>query len=156
VKPYVLQREQWIPRPVDEVFAYFADAQNLEAITPPWLGFRILTAAPVVMQAGTRIAYRIRWHGWPMQWLTEIQSWAPPTEFVDVQVRGPYRLWHHTHRFESLKNGTSMRDVVQYALPLGFVGRMVHRWLVEAELKAIFDYRAIQVARLMGVPCGHE
>jgi ligand-binding SRPBCC domain-containing protein len=107
---YLVQREQWIPRPIEHVFAFFADARNLEAITPAWLGFRILSPEPIATRAGARICYRLRWHGLPLRWLTEIESWKPPTDFVDVQLRGPYRLWHHTHRFESVNGGTRMRD----------------------------------------------
>lgn len=146
---HVLQREQLIPRPIDEVFAFFADAANLEAITPPWLGFHILTPTPIAMHTGARIRYRLRWHGLPMHWLTEIESWAPPTRFVDWQVQGPYRLWHHTHEFEPVANGTRMRDVVRYALPLGCLGRLAHRWRVRKDLDAIFDYRAVKVSELL-------
>src|SRR5689334_13428786 len=130
VTPYVLQREQWIPRPLEEVFAFFADAGNLEAITPAWLGFRILTPRPIVMRPGAHIRYQLGWHGIPLRWLTEIETWEPPHEFVDVQLQGPYRLWHHTHRFEAADGGTVMRDVVRYALPLGLLGRFAHALLV--------------------------
>jgi ligand-binding SRPBCC domain-containing protein len=149
---FLLQREQWIPRPIQEVFAYFAAAHNLEALTPPWLGFRILSPMPIVMRAGTRIQYRIRWHGWPVRWLTEIRRWDPLSSFVDVQLQGPYRLWHHTHSFASVKGGTLMRAVVHYALPFGFLGQMMHGWLVQVDLQAIFDYRARKVEELWGAP----
>jgi ligand-binding SRPBCC domain-containing protein len=82
VVPYLLQREQWIPRPIEDVFAFFADAGNLEAITPPWLRFQILSHGPIAMRSGARILYQLRWHGFPVRWLTEIQSWNPPTEFI--------------------------------------------------------------------------
>jgi ligand-binding SRPBCC domain-containing protein len=150
VHSFLLERAQRIPRPIDEVFAYFGNAQNLEALTPPWLGFRILSPLPIVMAAGTHIVYRIRWHYWPVRWVTEIQSWHPPSRFVDVQLRGPYRRWHHTHTFEAVAGGTLMRDVVQYELPFGLLGRLMHGCLVRADLKAIFDYRARRVADLLG------
>ncbi len=145
-----LRREQWIPRPIEEVFAFFADARNLEEITPAWLNFRILSPEPSAVQAGTHLSYRLRWHGFPVRWVTEIRSWSPPTKFIDVQARGPYRLWHHTHRFQPLEGGTLMRDIVRYVLPLGPVGRLAHTWLVKADLKAIFDHRAAQVSRILG------
>jgi ligand-binding SRPBCC domain-containing protein len=145
VKTFTLRREQQIPGPIQEVFEFFANAQNLEAITPPWLGFQILTPLPIVMQAGTNIAYRIRVHGWPMKWLTEIVQWEPPVRFIDVQAKGPYRLWHHTHTFKAVGDRTLMRDVVEYALPFGWLGRLALRWMVQRDLKAIFDYRAAQL-----------
>ncbi len=153
---FILQRQQLIPRPIDEVFDFFADAANLEAITPPWLSFRIVSPQPVTMQVGTRILYRLSWHGVPLRWVTEIQRWNPPAEFVDVQMQGPYRLWHHTHQFESVDGGTRMKDIVRYALPFGFLGRLAHSWLVEYDLKAIFDYRARKVSDLQGGACKRE
>jgi ligand-binding SRPBCC domain-containing protein len=154
--PYLLQREQWVPQPLEEVFAFFSDARNLEVITPAWLGFRILSPPPVPMQSGTTILYRIHWHGFPMRWLTEIESWDPPTQFVDVQREGPYRLWHHTHSFESVAGGTRMRDVVRYALPLGILGRLAHACLVRSEVDAIFDYRARKISSILGAVSVHE
>jgi ligand-binding SRPBCC domain-containing protein len=156
VEPYILRREQWIPRPIEDVFAFFADARNLEEITPAWLGFRILSPQPIVMRRGARIQYRLRWHGVALRWLTEIQSWNPPHEFVDVQAQGPYRLWHHTHSFEAMDGRTLMRDVVRYILPLGRLGRLAHSWRVQADLEAIFDYRALQVSEILGSRCAHE
>lgn len=150
MRTFLLQREQWIPRPIDQVFAFFADATNLEAITPPWLRFRILEPRPAVLRAGTLIAYRLRWHGVPLRWLTEIEAWEPPFRFVDVQRRGPYALWHHTHEFEPSDGGTRMRDVVRYALPMGPLGTLMHRLIVRRELEAVFDYRAIRVSELFG------
>jgi ligand-binding SRPBCC domain-containing protein len=147
---YVLQREQWIPRPIEHVFDFFADARNLEAITPPWLDFRILTPEPIRMGSGTLIRYRLRWHGLPLRWLTEIQRWNPPTEFIDVQLQGPYRLWHHMHHFRPADGGTLMQDVVRYALPLGPLGRLAHAWRVQSDLEAIFDFRASKVSELLG------
>jgi ligand-binding SRPBCC domain-containing protein len=153
---YFLHREQFIPRPIDEVFAFFADAANLETITPPWLNFHILPPLPAVLTTGSRIRYRLRWHGLSIRWLTEIHGWNPPTEFVDVQIRGPYLRWHHTHRFESADGGTRMRDSVRYALPLGLLGRMAHALVVGRNLQAIFDYRAGKIESLMGATCCHD
>ena len=139
---HVLAREQLLPRPPDEVFPFFADARNLEAITPPWLGFRVTTPEPIEMAPGTLIEYRLRLHGVPIRWRTTIAVWDPPHRFVDVQLRGPYRMWHHTHDFEPAPGGgTLMRDTVRYALPLGPFGALAHRLLVSRDLAAIFDFR---------------
>ena len=153
---YLLQREQRIPRPVEECFAFFADVRNLEEITPTWLSFRIVSPGQIDIRAGTHINYKLSWHGFSVQWLTEIQRWNPPIEFVDVQARGPYRLWHHTHSFEPVDGGTLMRDVVRYALPLGILGRIAHAWVVKSDLEKIFDYRAVKVSNILGAGCVHE
>jgi ligand-binding SRPBCC domain-containing protein len=156
VSPYVLQRQQWVPRPIEDVFAFFSDAKNLEEITPAWLGFRILSPEPIVLRPGARIHYRISLHGLPLRWVTEIESWDPPYEFVDVQARGAYRLWHHTHSFEPVDGGTLMRDLVRYVLPFGLLGRLAHAWLVKPDLEAIFDYRALRMSEVLGPCCAHE
>jgi len=145
---YTLRRELWVPRPLAPSFDFFSRVENLERITPPWLRFRILAPQPVAMKAGTTIGYALRVHGIPLRWLTEIEQWNPPFEFVDVQVKGPYRLWRHTHRFAEAEGGTSIVDHVEYALPFGPLGRLVHR-LVAQDLGRIFDYRARQVKALL-------
>jgi ligand-binding SRPBCC domain-containing protein len=144
-----LQREQLIPHPLEKVFAFFADAANLEAITPPWLRFQILTPPPIAMGPGTLIEYRLRWHGMPIRWVTRIDRWEPPIRFSDVQLRGPYRLWEHLHTFEPCDGGTRMCDVVRYALPFGPLGRLAHRMIVQSDLDAIFDYRAARVEEML-------
>jgi hypothetical protein len=98
---YTIEREIWVPTPIDEVFAFFSDASNLETMTPDWLRFEIVTPTPIDMHAGATIEYRIRWRFVALRWLTEIVEWSPPYRFVDVQTRGPYALWHHTHEFGS-------------------------------------------------------
>ena len=147
---FMLAREQWIPRPVQDVFAFFADAKNLGAITPFWLSFRILSTEPIAMRTGAQIVYSLRWHRFPVRWVTEIRRWDPPDSFVDVQLEGPYRLWHHTHIFRSVEGGTLMGDRVRYALPLGLAGRLAHACVVKADLNAIFDYRAKTISDLLG------
>ena len=144
----VLERTQTIPRPREEVFAFFADAHNLEAITPPWLHFGVRTPRPIAMAAGTLIAYRMRLHGVPVRWLTRIEEWEPGARFVDRQLRGPYRLWHHTHTFEDGPGGTVMNDRVRYALPFGPFGDAAHAAFVGADLAKIFDFRRDAVAAL--------
>lgn len=148
---HTLRREQWIPRPLDEVFAFFADAHNLETITPPFLGFRILSVSSESIVRGTLIRYRLRLHGLPIHWLTEIRKWDPPHSFVDVQRSGPYKLWHHTHTFEARDGGTQMSDVVRYVLPFGPLGELVHALKVRGDVGRIFDYRRQKVQELFGV-----
>jgi ligand-binding SRPBCC domain-containing protein len=146
---YVLQREQLLPRPVEEVFGFFSEAGNLEEITPPWMGFQIVTPRPIELRAGAIIEYRLRWRGVPLRWTSEIAEWDPPRRFVDVQLRGPYAFWRHTHEFAPQGNGTRLRDEVHYALPLGPIGRLAHWLLVRRNLEAIFAYRAERVAALL-------
>lgn len=147
---YELHREQFVLRPVEEVFAFFADAGNLEAITPPWLNFRMVTPRPIEMRVGTRIEYEIRWRVIRIPWVSEITEWRPGECFVDEQVRGPYKRWHHTHRFEASGGGTRVIDIVRYRLPLGPVGRMAHAVQVRRDLERIFDYRVNRIEELMG------
>jgi ligand-binding SRPBCC domain-containing protein len=142
---HTLHREQRLPGPPDDVFAFFADAGNLEAITPPWLHFRIVTPRPIAMGPGTLIEYRLRLHGLPISWLTEIAVWEPGVRFVDRQVRGPYALWHHTHEFAEDGDGTLMRDTVRYALPFGPLGALAHALVVRRDLDRIFAYRRTAV-----------
>ena len=147
---HTLRREQWIPRPINEVFEFFADARNLEEITPPWLGFRILSTTSNAVSEGTEIRYRLRLHGIPIFWRTEIRHWDAPRRFIDVQRSGPYKLWHHTHRFEAHGERTKMIDVVRYILPFGFLGRIVHKLKVCADVRKIFDYRYHRIQQLFG------
>jgi hypothetical protein len=145
----IFESALWLPRPRAEVFAFFADAGNLERLTPPWLRFRILTAAPIAMRPGALIDYRLRIHGVPVRWRTEIRVWEPPARFVDVQVRGPYRLWHHTHTFEEHDGGTLCGDRVRYAVPGGAV---VDRLLVRGDVERIFAFRRAVLLELFGGP----
>jgi ligand-binding SRPBCC domain-containing protein len=148
--PYLLRREQWVPRPLEEVFAFFSDARNLEVLTPPWLHFRILTSEITAVSQGTLIRYKLSWRGIPLRWTTKITLWQPPRAFEDFQLSGPYTLWHHTHSFESLNNGTLMTDEVRYRLPFGPLGKLVHWLAVKANVESIFDYRYQQIERLFG------
>ena len=140
---YTLTAEIWLPRSRPEVFAFFADAGNLETLTPAWLRFEILTPRPIGMQAGALIDYRLRVHGWPVRWQTRIAAWEPPVRFVDEQLRGPYRLWRHEHTFEEEAGGTRVRDVVHYAV-LG--GAVVNALFVRPDLRKIFFYRQKKLA----------
>ncbi len=148
MKGHLLQRSQLIPRPRHEVFAFFADAHNLERITPPSLRFRILTPGPIPMRAGTLIDYRLSLFGVPFGWRTLIEAFEPGVRFVDTQLAGPYRRWHHTHLFEDAPGGTLMHDRVEYELPLGPLGDLAHALLVRRQLHAIFDHRREVIGRL--------
>ena len=143
---YELKTELWLPLPIQTVFDFFADAQNLEAITPDWLRFRIVTPRPIAMSAGILIDYRLRLHGIPIGWRTEISEWSPPHRFVDRQLRGPYRLWVHEHTFEEHDGGTRIRDAVTHAVP---GGALVHRFFVRPDLLAIFRFRQEAIQRLL-------
>jgi ligand-binding SRPBCC domain-containing protein len=139
--------EQSVARPVEQVFAFFSDAGNLEAITPRQLNFRILTPAPIRLGADARIDYQLKLYGVPVKWATLIERWEPPYEFVDVQLRGPYHAWRHTHRFVSEGQGTRIVDDVEYELPLGPLGRVVEALWVRREVARIFNYRTKVIAR---------
>ena len=143
----MLERSQRLPGPPDQVFDFFADAHNLEAITPPFLGFHVVTPKPIAMDAGTLIEYRLRLHGLRLRWLTRIEVWEPGVRFVDRQLKGPYRLWHHTHSFEADGEDTLMRDVVRYSLPLGPLGELARLALVRRDLDRIFGFRRAEIAR---------
>jgi ligand-binding SRPBCC domain-containing protein len=144
---FALTTRAFIPCPVDEVFAFFGDASNLNVLTPPLLHFRILTPAPVEMRPGALIDYRIRIRGLPVAWRTRIAEWAPPHRFVDEQLKGPYLEWVHTHTFRAHEGGTLMDDHVRYRVP---GGTLVNRLFVQRELRAIFRYRLEALREVFG------
>lgn len=135
---YQLRAEIWLPRPRAEVFDFFADAFNLETITPPFLHFQVQSPRPIEMHVGQLIDYRLRLHGIPIRWRTEITGWDPPHQFRDEQVHGPYRLWRHLHTFVERDGGTLMTDQVDYAAP---GGPLVHALAVKGDVRRIFEYR---------------
>jgi ligand-binding SRPBCC domain-containing protein len=147
---HILEREQVVPLPRNEVFAFFADARNLEAITPAFLSFEIIPPVPVSLDAGSRIDYRLSLFGIPFHWRTRIAAWIPGVRFVDVQEKGPYALWHHTHSFSDCEGGTRVADRVEYRLPLGPLGEVAHPIMVRRMLERIFDHRRDRVAALLG------
>lgn len=146
---HALERRQVVAAGLEEAFAFFAEPRNLEAITPPWLRFRIVAAADE-LRGGSRLRYRLRIFGWPVRWHTEIVFWRPPRSFTDVQLSGPYPLWEHTHRFTSVPGGTEIYDHVRYRVPGGPVAGLVQRRLVGRWLDEIFDYRGERLAELLG------
>ena len=148
--PRRIERSQLVPLSVEDSFAFFADAHNLEALTPPWLRFRILTPRPIPMRNGTTIEYALTLHRLPVRWRTEIVEWRPGRRFVDAQVKGPFRLWQHTHAFEERHDGTLIRDTVLYRMPYRALGAIAHRILIARDLERIFDYRRDAVERLLG------
>jgi ligand-binding SRPBCC domain-containing protein len=145
---HILERRQRVEIPIDEAFAFYGDACNLERITPPLLGFEVTTPGPIEMGVGTLIEYRLRLHRVPVRWRTRIEAWEPPRRFVDVQIKGPYSLWEHTHTFEADGPGaTIIADRVRYSIPFGPLGEVANRVLVRRDLHQIFDYRRDAVAR---------
>lgn len=142
--------EQWVPRTPEEIWPFFADPHNLEAITPAFLNFEVLGASTPEIGEGTLIDYRLKLDGLPLKWQSRIESWEPVRSFVDTQVTGPYALWHHTHEFVPLAGGTLMRDVVRYKLPLGWLGATVGGCHVESKVGRIFAFRTREIARRFG------
>ena len=141
--------EQLIAAPIERVFEFFSLAENLERITPPSLSFRILTPLPIAMHEGTLIDYQIRIRGVPVLWRTLIEKWDPPRAFVDTQLRGPYKLWHHTHTFEEAPGGnTLMKDVVRYQAPFGVLGLLSLPIFVTPEIRRIFAHRRVVIEKV--------
>ena len=144
-----LHADVWLPRPAERIFPFYADARNLERLTPPWLRFRIVTPPPIEMRIGTLIDYRLRLHGVPISWRSEITAWDPPCRFVDEQRRGPFRHWTHEHLLEERDGGTVVRDRVTYE-PLA--GRLADRLFVRRDLDRIFAFRRQAILDLLGGP----
>ena len=150
-RDFELERTQLVPREQPEAFAFFADPRNLEAITPAWLRFRVVSTPPAI-QRGSRLRYRLRLFGAPIVWHTVIFDWRPPCTFADVQELGPYPLWVHTHRFTPVSGGTEIYDHVRYRVPGGPLAATVRRYAVRGWLDEIFDFRASALSRLLGPP----
>ena len=148
---HTLERRQRIDLPAERVFEFFSKAHNLQALTPAWMSFNVITPEPIEMRPGALIDYRLKVHGLPLRWRTRIELWEPPVRFVDVQLRGPYALWEHTHTFEPDGDAAVViGDHVRYALPLGPLGELAHAALVKRDIKRIFDYRELAVRREFG------
>ena len=148
MKIRTFHREQKIPASLPEVFSFFSEARNLDRITPSWLHFTVQGQTDRELRAGTLIHYQLAWHGIPLRWTTRIEEWCAPTQFVDFQLKGPYRHWRHTHRFEACDGGTLIKDTVQYAVPGGAVGDLFGGWMVRRDVERIFDYRTRQISAI--------
>lgn len=137
-------------RSIRDAFAIFEDPYNLAKITPPWLNFKVTSQERVQMRKDAAIYYTIRWLGIPMRWKTIIREYEPPRIFIDQQAKGPYTLWLHRHTFRETPEGTVVADHVDYALPLGSLGRIAHAVAVRKQLLGIFNYRQEQLAKMLG------
>lgn len=142
--------EQWVPRPPDEVFPFFADARNLEKLTPDFLKFQVLDVTPEELGEGTIINYKLTLRGIPLRWQSVIEQWSPGHAFVDRQTRGPYQTWHHTHEFEAARGGTILRDRVRYAVPMGTLGELVAGGFVRRDVERIFEFRHAKIEQMFG------
>ena len=151
LKTRLLERTQEIDAPLERVFDFFSNAENLEALTPPFLGFKILSDLPIDMHEGARIEYSIKLLGIPMRWSTLISVWEPGARFVDEQVKGPYAIWHHTHEFKACGDRTEMRDIVKYREPLGPLGALANVLFVKRMLDRIFDFRMEAVREILEI-----
>ena len=138
---HTLLVRQWTARPIEEVYDFFSRAENLERITPEFLQFKIKNVSTPSLEQGSLIDYRLKLHGIPVNWRTRIDEWSPPDGFVDTQLKGPYKKWHHTHRFEPLAGGTLITDHVRYKVPLGPIGRMIREAWIKKDVEKIFAYR---------------
>ena len=145
--PFTLDFEHWLPRQPEEVFDFYANAFNLEKLTPPWLRFEVVTPAPITMRAGVEIDYRLQLHGLPLQWRSRITDWDPPHRFADEQIRGTYRTWVHEHTFTPYEGGALVGDYVQYDMIGGW---LADRLLVRRDLRRIFAFRQARLAEIFG------
>ena len=139
-----------VARPLNEVFDFFSRSENLQELTPPWLHFHILSVDPQPIRKGTLIRYSLRWRIFPIRWTTEIVEWDPPHGFVDLQLKGPYQLWRHQHRFVAEGNSTRILDEIEYRLPFGVFGKLAHALKVRRDIQGIFDYRKRAVEKRFG------
>jgi len=145
MKLYTLTRRQIVKKPLHEVFPFFSKPENLQLLNPKNLGFHILSPSPITMREGAIIDYVITIAGFPVRWTTMITCYEPPYRFVDLQLKGPYSYWHHTHTFSETDDGTIITDEVMYSMPLGAIGRIVHGLYVEQQLNTIFDRRSSMI-----------
>lgn len=142
--------EQWIPRPIDEAFAFFSDPRNLEDLTPPRLNFKVIRLSPKTMGEGTQLDYRLKLHGIPFYWQSTITGWHPEQRFSDLQTRGPYNFWHHIHEFVEKDGGTILRDKAVYKIPLGIPGDVLLHDFIRRDLESIFYFRRRKIEEMFG------
>lgn len=145
-----LEYAQFIPTTLEEAWSFFSNAYNLEKITPVDMGFKVLTRfeSPEIYN-GMVIDYIVKpMFGIPTSWRTKIEEVQQLKKFVDVQLKGPYKLWHHTHTFEEVSGGVLMKDVIVYKIPLGVIGKFLNKLIVASRIQSIFDYRKHQINQL--------
>ncbi len=150
MKPHVLEYETKLYRPLEEVFEFFSNAENLNLVTPPEVKFAFLTPMPIKMQVGAVIDYRIKLLGIPFYWRTQISSWEPPYRFVDIQAKGPYVFWHHEHTFEQKNGYVLMTDRIHYLSPGGFLEPLVDKFFVKKQLASVWAFRDKQFIKIFG------
>ncbi|MBL8048671.1 MAG: SRPBCC family protein [Chthonomonas sp.] len=150
-KTHVLECETFLPLPLETVFEFFSNAENLETITPKDLQFSILTPCPIEMRQGALIDYRLKLNGIPMTWKTEIEVWEPGVRFVDNQLKGPYKRWWHEHKFREVEGGVIMNDRVEYELPFGPLGEIAHALFVRKKVQGIFGHREAAIRQALGL-----
>jgi len=156
MKTFFFEKEIYIDLAVPEVFDFFSRAENLEKVTPRQLQFQILTPLPIDMKAGSIIDYKLKVHHIPVSWQTEISEWNPPHRFTDIQVKGPYRKWIHQHIFEKSGNGTRMKDLLEYAIPGGFLSSIINQVLVRKDIESIFIYREKRYREIFQIKSDYE
>ncbi len=150
MKLYTLDSIQFINKPIEDVFEFFSNPDNLSVITPPKLGFKILTPTPIKMSAGRLIDYKIYLMGFPIHWRALITDFDPPHTFIDQQIKGPYTIWHHTHTFQKVDGGVEIKDRVVYSIPFSILGRILNFLWIRKDLENIFNYRKKVIDELFG------
>ena len=148
MKLYTLESNQFINKPIEEVFQFFSKPENLSVITPAKLGFKILSPNPIKMEVGRLIDYNIYLMGIPIHWRTLITDYEPPNMFVDQQIKGPYAMWHHTHTFHKVEGGVEIKDKVVYSIPFGILGRILNYLWIRKDLENIFVHRKKVIDKL--------
>lgn len=152
MKLHQFTRIQKLPIPIDTAWDFFSDPGNLTLITPGYLRFEILTELPSRIYEGEIIEYLVRpLLGIPVAWITEISHMKRPSLFVDRQIRGPYKIWHHEHHFREIDRGIEMKDIVSYVMPFGFLGELSHPIIVRSRLDDIFNFRHTYLERRFGI-----
>ncbi len=148
MKLHTLRQELTLEQPLEKVYDFFANPENLERITPPWLRFRIVSPQPVQMKQGATIDYKLRIHGIPIRWTSQITDCKPPFRFVDEQLKGPYKVWIHEHIFEpGPDGGTKIIDKISYAAA---GGSLINNLFVRPDLRRIFQYRSEKIVEILG------
>lgn len=150
MKTYFFKQEIHIPQPLETVFQFFSNAENLNRLTPPHLDFKILTRLPIIMTKGTLIDYQLKIYHFPVKWKTEITVWEPSYRFIDSQIKGPYKKWIHEHKFETVGDNTKMTDTVEYAIPGGIFSPAINNVFVRRDIQKIFDFREEQLLKIFG------